>query len=454
MVRVPGLIAACVIFTASMVPNSAGAETIFGALAKAYENNSALNSARAGVRVTDEGVAIAKSGWRPNVTGTGTFSATNNSGSGTSLVTGSFRIAISQRIFDGFQTHNNVRAAKAQVWASREGLRNTEQNTLFDAAAAYMDVIQFRQIAVLRQRNLEFLGEQVRAARSRFEVGEGTRTDVAQAEASRSAAQAQLTAARAQVKSASAIYRQLIGANPGKLKMASAITKLMPGDINSAYAVAQKEHPAIKAKLHVVDASSYSVKAAEGTLLPTLSAEASATTTRSNPGGFGTGPTNDALAIGATLSIPIYQGGRASGLVRQSKETLGQARIDVDVSRDQVRAAVASAWTQFEAARRNVEANSALVSAAKLALAGVIEERKVGQRTTLDVLDAQADVINAQINQVSSERDTVVASYAILSAMGRLSVERLGLRVRKHKPEEHYEAVKDKWFGLRTPDGR
>lgn len=454
VVRVPGLVAAVAFAVVSLSPTAASAETIFGALAKAYENNSALNSARAGVRVTDEGVPIAKSGRRPTITGTGLFSATNNSGSGTSLVTGSFKIAISQRLFDGFQTKNNVRAAEAQVRAARESLRNTEQNTLFDAAAAYMDVILFRQIAVLRQRNLEFLGEQVRAARSRFDVGEGTRTDVAQADASRSAAQAQLTAARAQAESAAAVYRQLVGTSPGKLKPAGPVMKLMPGSIDAAYTVAAREHPAIKATLHAVDASSYAVKAAEGALLPTLSAEASATTSRSNPGGFGTGPTNDALGIGATLSIPIYQGGRASGLVRQSKESLGQARIDVDVSRDQVRAAVASAWTQFEAARRNVEANRALVSAARLALNGVVEERKVGQRTTLDVLNAQADVINAQINQVSSERDTVVASYAILSAIGRLSAKRLGLRVRLHKPKEHYEAVKDKWLGLRTPDGR
>ena len=145
--------------------------------------------------------------------------------------------------------------------------------------------------------------------------------------------------------------------------------------------------------------------------------------------------------------MPIYQGGRVAAQVRQSKESLGQARIEVDVTRDQVRSAVVSAWTQYDAARQSVDANRELV-AAELALSGVIEERKVGQRTTLDVLDAQADVITAQVNLVSSERDVVVASYAILSAIGHLSAHRLGLAVTEYHPAEHYNAVKDKWIGL------
>ncbi|TJV75375.1 MAG: transporter, partial [Mesorhizobium sp.] len=153
-------------------------------------------------------------------------------------------------------------------------------------------------------------------------------------------------------------------------------------------------------------------------------------------------------------TIPIYSGGRTSAIVRQNKESLSQARIEVDVSRDTVRQAVTSAWTQYTAAQQTVVANRQVIAAAQLALSGVIEERNVGQRTTLDVLNAQATLITAKINQASAERDLVVASYAILSAIGRLSVERLALQVVKYKPEEHYNAVKDKWFGLRTPDGR
>ena len=213
-------IAAVFLSATALSSTTASAETILGALAKAYQYNSTLNSARAGVRVTDENVPIAKSGWRPIITGTASGDYTSSSS--TRLTTGSFGIEISQSLFDGFQTRNNVRAAEAQVRASNESLRNQEQNTLFDAASAYMDVIRDRQIAVLTERNLQFLTEQARAARSRFEVGEGTRTDVAQADASRSSAIAQLAAATAQAESSAAIYRQVIGEEPGNLQGGSA----------------------------------------------------------------------------------------------------------------------------------------------------------------------------------------------------------------------------------------
>jgi outer membrane protein len=230
---------------------------------------------------------------------------------------------------------------------------------------------------------------------------------------------------------------------------------LLPKNLNAAIALAYGEHPAILANEHLVDAAAFSVKSVEGALLPQVSASAGMSRNfRDSAPSLNSDGTFNSASIGASLTIPIYQGGRVSAQVRQSKESLGQARIEVDVSRDQVQAAVTSAWSQYIAARESVSANRELVSAAQLALNGVIEERNVGQRTTLDVLNAQADVINAQINLASSERDVVVASYAILSAVGRLSAEHLGLQVQLHNPKEHYNAVKDKWYGLRTPDGR
>lgn len=435
------------------------AETISGALARAYQNNASVNSARAGVRVTDEGVAIAKSGWRPYVGASGSlnYTSTNNT---SRITTGSFGIQIQQSLFDGFQTLNNVRAAEAQVRAANESLRNTEQDILFNAAAAYVDVLRDRQIATFRARNLDFLSEQVRAASSRFEVGEGTRTDVAQAQAQQAAAVAQLSAARAQVLASEATYLRLVGDKPGKLEPAGPVARLLPAGMDAALGSALSEHPVIKATLHLVDAASFQVKSAEGSLLPQVSAQAGVShsyrETNSLPG-VGMTPgvdRSDSASIGLNLTIPIYQGGLASAQVRRSKESLGQARIEVDVARDQVRNAVTAAWTQYVAAREVVAAGRELVSAAQLALNGVIEERNVGQRTTLDVLNAQADVITAQINVASAERDVVAASYAILSAMGQLSPKRLGLGVATYDPREHYDAVKDKWVGTRTPDGR
>jgi outer membrane protein len=453
--------AAILVSATALSPFSASAESIRGALAKAYQYNSQLNSARAGVRVTDESVAIAKSGWRPTVNGSADIDYSSSHVNGTDrsvrLTTGNFGVQINQTLFDGFQTRNNVAAAESQVRASVENLRNTEENILFSAAQAYMNVIRDRQIAVLTQQNLQFLTETARAARSRFEVGEGTRTDVAQADASRAAAVAQLSAARAQVLASSALYRQIVGDEPGKLNAASPVGKLLPSSLAAAVAVAANEHPAILATQHLVDAAAFNVKSAEGALLPQLSASAGVSSAYRNtlPGVGATqdGTTNSA-SVGATLVVPIYSGGRTSAIVRQNKESLSQARIEVDVSRDQVRQAVTAAWTEYTAAQQSLAANRQVIDAARLALNGVIEERNVGQRTTLDVLNAQATVITAQINQAGYEHDVVVASYAILQATGRLSVDRLGLQVTKYRPEEHYNAVKDKWFGLRTPDGR
>ncbi|MGC4025880.1 MAG: TolC family outer membrane protein [Mesorhizobium sp.] len=463
------LFATMLAFSTAMA-TPAFAETINGALAKAYQFNSSLNSARADVRATDESVPLAKSGYRPQISGGATvaYSTARRDRSLDSVYLGASRttnsksatigIQLQQMIFDGFQTRNNVAAAVAQVHAANQSLRNTEQTTLFNAAQAYMDVIRDRKIAALTEQNLAFLNEQVRAANSRFEVGEGTRTDVAQAEASRANAVASVSSARAQVGRSSANYREYIGEDPGKLAPAGGLKKMLPKSMESAINTALEEHPAILASKHLVDAADFGVKSAEGAILPQLNVYAGLS--RDYSGSMTDGEDNASntwsrtAQIGAQLTVPIYQGGRTSATVRQAKENLGKARIDVDVNRDTVRNAVSSAWASYVSASEGVRAQRSVVEAARLALNGVIEERNVGQRTTLDVLDAQADVIEAQMNLVSDEHDVVVASYAIMSALGQLTVKRLGLNVAEYDPQEHYRAVKDKWIGLRTPDGR
>ncbi|BDA84335.1 transporter [Aureimonas sp. SA4125] len=448
----------------------AAAESLNGALARAYRNNQSLNIARAQLRATDENVPQAKSGLRPIVTGDGSaVSSRSRTTFGDGIETQrdragqiGFGITISQTIFDGFQTPNNVRSAEATVKASQQNLSNTEQDTLFNAAAAYMDVLRDRQIAGLRRQNLAFLQEQVRAARARFDVGEGTRTDVAQAEAEQALATALLNSALAQVASSEATYLQIVGDAPRDLQPGKAPANLIPSSITQALAISQKEHPAILATLYAVDAAAFQVKSAEGRLLPTVSLSGSVDNTYSlsdsSPDSL---PGVDVLTqnqvsatVGASLSIPIYSGGLISSQVRQFKEVLGQRQIEVDSQRDAVRAAVATTWAELQAARANVTGYNAQVRAARLALEGIIEERNVGQRTTLDVLNGQADLISGQILLVGAQRDEVVASYALASAIGRLSATRLRLGVATYEPKEHYNAVKDKWYGLRTPDGR
>ncbi len=437
---------------------NAYAETISSAMAAAYSSNPTLNAQRAATRVADENLPLAKSGYRPIITGSADYGISRSVSSGptfgtsrTNLRPGGFGVTISQALFRGFRTANSVKAAEAGIRASRETLRNTEQNVLFDAASAYMDVILARQIVGIRKKNLSFLNEQARAAKARLDVGEGTRTDVAQANARLALARSQLSIASAQVKSSSAVFKQVIGHAPGKLKMPGSIARLYPRSLNNAFSIAFAEHPALKATGYLVDAAEFNVKVSEGALLPTLSLEGSASR-RYNPST--SVDTSNSASLTARLTIPIYQGGAASATIRQNKETLGQRRIEVDVSRQQVRAAVVSAWSQTISAKAATLANSQQVRAANLALAGVIEERNVGQRTTLDVLNAQSDVLTARESLVNSRRTEMVAGYALLSAIGRLNSKRLSLRVARYKPKEHYNAVKDKWAGWRTPAGQ
>lgn len=446
-------LALCTVFS---VPSHA--ESLRSALAAAYNHNATLNAQRAATRANDESLPQAKGGFRPQVFATADAgrqrSITDISGVGSSVSVLSpygFGVTISQSLFNGFQTVNSVQAAEATIRASRATLRNVEQNTLFDASAAYLDVLQFRALVEIRRNNLAFLREQVRASNARLEVGEGTRTDVAQSDARLAQAQALLAAAQASLGAARGTYFQIIGRQPNNLSWPRGPLRLYPVSLDSAIATATRHHPAIRATQHLVDAAAFQVKVAEGALLPSLTLDGSAQQ-RYNSSSSIDGTTN--LQATLNLRIPIYQGGIASSTVRQNKETLGQRRIEVDQARDQVRQAVVSAWTQLAAARANVSANLQQLRASRLALSGVIEERNVGQRTQLDVLDAQSVVLNAQELEIQSRRNQVVAGYALVSAIGRLNSQTLGLNVRHYRPKAHYNEVKDKWFGLRTPTGR
>lgn len=449
----------------------AGAETLREALAKAYSNSQSLNSARAQLRATDENVPQARAGLRPRVQGVvSTQGARSRTTFGDGLETQKLRtgvvttgIQVNQTLFDGFQTPNNVNAAQAQVRASQKNLDNTVQDTLLDTVTVFMNVRRDREVAAFRRQSLAFLNEQVRAAQARFDVGEGTRTDVAQAQAQQALATALLNTALSQVASSEAQYLDVVGDPPGNLEAGTPPNRsAIPSSVGEAVRVSQEQHPAIQATKFAVDAASFQVKSAEGARLPTLAVtgqiDNSYALSDRDPDqlpGVDVNTQNEVSGtIAAQLTVPIYQGGLVASQVRQAKETLSQRRIEVDNVRDQVRSAVASAWAQRQAADANVQGYRAQVAAAQLALNGVVEERNVGQRTTLDVLNAQSDVITAQILLAGAQRDTIVAAYTLASAVGSLLPDRLALAVDRYEPEQHYQAVQDKWYGLRTPDGR
>lgn len=443
-----------------LMPGMASAETLFGAMAKAYQNNPDLNAVRAALRATDENVTIAKAGMRPQIAASASATGVNvsnlsNGNPDFSYNTENVGLTITQQIFDGFQTLNNVRAAEAGVYASRESLKANEISILLAAAQAYADVARDQQIVVIRKQNLAFLQEQLNAANARLQVGEGTRTDVSQAEAQLAGSQALLAAAIAQLKQSEATYVQVVGDAPKGIKQPSPATKALPGSLDAAVATAIREHPYVLAALHAVDAAGYQVKSAEGTLLPGVVIQGNVGRNWTNePSTFGTNPDNTVGSVTAQLKIPIYQGGAEYGNIRKAKETLGEQRIKVDSARASVQQQVTSAYAQMEAAMSAISAARKQLSAANLALQGVIEERNVGQKTTLDVLNAQQRVLEAKESLVSYQRNSVVASYSVLAASGRLTVQSQGLQVAEYRSEDHFEAVKDKWIGLRTVDGR
>jgi outer membrane protein len=462
------LLAAVLTFSASQ----ASAETLESALARAYGYNPTLNAQRASVRSTDENVPRAKSGYRPRLSAnadiTRNWSQTDTPFRTTESATTSrgFGLQADQTLFNGFRTGNSVRQAESSVIAARETLRNTEQNTLFDAAAAYMNVLRDTAILNLQRNNIEVIEEQLRQTRDRFNVGEVTRTDVAQAEARLALSQSQGAVAESNLRASIARFRQVVGVEPRQLAPGRPLDRLMPPSLDSALQRGLNEHPAIKAALHGVDVAELQIRITEGELFPTLGV--SATASQRYIGGQGA-PTNiaDALAGGqgsittqfnaqvvARLTIPIYEGGEVQARTRQAKETAGQRRLEADAARDQVRAAVISAWGQFEASRAQITAAQAQVAAAETALAGVREEARVGQRTTLDVLNAQQELLNARVNLITAQRDRVVASYAVVQATGRLSSRNLALNVQHYSPKLHFDQVKDLWGGLTTPDGR
>jgi outer membrane protein len=455
--------AAVAVFIAVFAAGGARAETVESALAQAYKNNPQINSQRAIVRATDESVPQALSGYRPKLSGTATggtvFTSTKSHIPGTGRYVRSdaatnprtFGLSATQTLYNGLQTANRTRQAESQVFAARETLRVLEQTVLLDAVTAYMNLLRDSAILDLQKRNVEVLAEQLRQTRDRFNVGEVTRTDVAQAEAALAGGRSSFLTAQSNYTTSRAAYRRVIGVEPGKLSPGTPVDRLSPRTLSTAVVQGQTESPSVLAAMYGVDIAQLQVKIAEGSLYPTF------TVTGSVEEAYDVSSTTvnrlTASVIGQ-VTVPIYQGGTEYATVRQSKETLSQKRLDLDTTRDQARATVVQSWGQLEAAKAQIEATQAQVNASEIALNGVREEARVGQRTTLDVLNAQQALVNARVSLVTAQRDRVVASYTLLSAVGRLSPLVLRLAVQAYDPRVHYHQVRDSWFGLRTPDGK
>jgi outer membrane protein len=451
----------------------ASAETIESALVKAYRNNPSLNAERASVRVTDERVPQALSGYRPQVSVTATVgetytdttskqtvgvstpgpaqNVTTYTGASGTITPYGVGITGTQTLFNGFRTGNQVRAAESQVSSAREGLRVVEQNVLLNAATVYMDVLRDTANLEVQRSNVRVLQETLRQTRDRFNVGEVTRTDVAQAEARLAAGQSSEQQAESTLTSSRATYRQIIGVEPVNLAPGSPVDRFSPSTLGAAIERGLVENPSVTAAMYGVDVNFLQVKINEGALYPTLTLQGNVQQNISPS--LNVTRQFQASVVGQ-LTVPVYQGGGEYSLIRQSKETLAQQRLTLDDTRNQVRQQVVQAWGQVQATKAQVRSAESQVSSSEVALNGVREEARVGQRTTLDVLNAQQDLVNARVSLVNAQHDRVVASYNLLTATGRLSPRVLRLPTEVYDPMVHYQQVRDSWGGVRTPDGR
>jgi outer membrane protein len=430
----------------------AQAESLSDAMRAAYRKNPTLQADRARQRATDELVPTAKSGWRPTINAGATaqreWSDTSESnGRGNSSM--NLNIQLSQPVFRGFRTVEGVKSAKASVEAGRQQLLATEQAVLFDVAAAYLAVVRDRQTLAIRQQNVKNLKKQASAASARFEVGEVTRTDVSQSRARVSGAEGDVAAARANLEASNAAYVAAVGHKPGKVKY-SKLGKI-PDSLEGALSTAQDINPRILAASWVNDASRHDVEVAKGSLLPELSLRASGSYTIHPQGGVDNA---ESAAIQGVLTVPIYQAGREYSSIRQAKQTSSQRQVQIIEATRAVRQQVTTAWYTSVSSRQSIASAKAQVAAAALALDGINQEYLVGSRTTIDVLNAEQEVLNARLGLVSAEYAQVISNYQLLQAMGKLTSRHLGLGGTYYDPKTNYNAVKDKWIGHDIGDGR
>lgn len=438
----------------------ASADTLRDALAEAYKTNPTLNGARAQLRATDAGVPLARASGLPSVTVNGGYTEDLVKASN-SFVSPDRQLAaqanVSVPVFSGGAVVNSVRAAKTRVLAGRASLRGTESDVFTAVVAAYMDVIRDEAIVRLNQQNVKVLQTNLDATRDRFQVGDLTRTDVAQSEARLAGAQSQLEGAQAQLIASRETYIRVVGSPPGQLDAPPPLPGL-PDDPGSAVKVALDSNPQLIAARRASDAAGFDVDSARAARLPKVSLTAGGNYynylgSLGSGTGVSVGQSGTSATAGVSVSVPIYQGGRPSAQVRQAQALEGQAIEQTILIERGVVAQARSAYAAWQSSLRVIEAAQSAVKANKLSLEGVRAENSVGTRTILDILNAEQELLNSQVQLVSARRDAYVAGFALLAAMGKAEARDLGLDgASLYDPTAHYDRTKS-WIWDWGSDG-
>ncbi len=446
--RVNLVASALVLVLAAASVGGAQAQSITQALTVAYDHAPDLQAALLSAKSAAENVALAQAGKRPTIGASisgahnwnlvgGTVSESN------SLTTG---LSYNQTVFDNFKTDAQIEAARAGAEAAEYQIRNTEQNVLLAVVQAYMSVLSDRQLVALRQENANFFQAQLQSARDRLDVGEGTRIDVAQAEARLAQGEAAYRAALSSLEISQATFQRYVGVAPQNLDSSHNYGRLVPSSLQAAIAEAESGHPAILLSKAAIRAAQAGTDAAQATFGPTASVTGSVGSRYT-----GGGPTDGfSGSIGFQITIPLYAGGAIGANVRKANIEQIKSEVDAMSAYDQIREAVISAWAGIQSADAQISAANSAVSAGRTVLDGVIQERDLGTRTTLDVLNAQAELTTAREGLINASTNKVIATFSLLSAMGRLTATDLGLAVEVKSAVRYNQAVEDVWQELRT----
>ena len=415
-----------------MVATSARAESLADALAAGYENSGLLEQNRALLRAADEGVATAVGALLPVISWSANAQTQSPRIPGADLIQAGLQLSAQLTLYDGGASQLAIEAQKELVLATRESLLGVEQQVLLRVVEAYMEVRRSSEFVALRQNNVRLITQELRAAQDRFDVGEITRTDVAAAEARLALARSQLAAEEGGLVRAIAEYVAAVGRRPGNLSVVSPAP--LSHSIPEARALALRSHPAVLEAQRNVTVAELNIARAEAAVRPNVTLNGSIRVDQDG---------NDTESIGINVGGPIYQGGRLSSAVRDAMARRDAARAGLLVTAQQIEQNVSNAYSFLEVARASRDASERQVRAASVAFQGVREEATLGARTTLDVLNAEQELLNARANLISAQVDEVIASYAVLSAMGQLTAEKLRLNVQLYDPAAYYNLVRD-----------
>lgn len=429
----PALMVVAAAFTFTLAP-VAMAETLSETLINAYKHSGLLEQNRAVLRAADEDVAQAVATLRPVVNYFASVNQASNKvpgGSNNGHTTGNIGLSASLLLYDGGGSKLAMDGAKETVLATREALIGFEQTVLLRAVTAYMNVRREIEFVALRQNNVRVIREQLRAAKDRFEVGEVTRTDVSLAESRLALARANLAVADGNLARSREEYRAAVGTYPKSLRAAPK-APATARSLDAARSIAYSTHPQMKKIQHDIAAAEIGVLRAEALMRPKLSIVGRVGMDHNQA---------DSASVGLELGGPIYQGGKLSSLYRQSMARRDATRAGLHITRHAIAQGVGNAWALLTVSRATLTASNRQISAARVAFQGVKEEATLGARTTLDVLDAEQELLDAQANRISSVTDQYVATYTLLSSMGLLTVEHLKLGIRTYDPAAYYNAV-------------